>query len=183
MRDLKAASFHTRVIARFLQEGKIEKVKAGLYRLAGPSYEKNENPSFIDVCNAVPKGIICLTSALTYHELTTANPSKVFVAIPLSEKPRKIIFPPTKFFFFPDRFYSLGIEKLKTSMGEVRVYNREKTLCDMFRYRNKLGEDIAVEALKDYLKSKDKNLKLLQEYAVKCQVKTVLIPYLRALVG
>jgi len=183
MRDLKEASFHTRTIAQYLKDGKIEKVKPGLYRLAEPRSKKNENVSFADVCNAVPKGIICLTSALAHYELTTFNPSEVFVAIPLAEKPHKILFPPTKFFFFSERFYSIGIERIRTSMGEVRVYCKEKTICDMFRYRNKLGEDIAVEALKNYLKSKNKNLKLLQEYAMKCQVKTVMLPYLRALVG
>lgn len=183
MRDLKEAAFHTRTVAQYLKSGKIEKVKPGLYRLAVPGKKNDENLSFADVCNAVPKGIICLTSALAHYELTTFNPSEVFVAIPTAEKPQKILFPPTKFFFFPERFYRLGIVRTKTSMGEVRIYSMEKTICDMFRYRNKLGEDLAVEALKNYLKRKNRNLKLLQEYAVKCQVKNVLLPYLRALVG
>lgn len=183
MRDLKAASFHTRTISQFLKEGAIEKVKPGLYRLTEPIHKKYENISFIDVCNAIPNGIICLASALTHYELSTFNPSEVFVAIPLSEKPHKIFFPPTRFFFFPERFYPIGIQKIKTSMGEVRIYSKEKTICDMFRYRNKLGEDLAIEGLKTYLRSKNANLRLLQEYAVKCQVKTVMIPYLRALVG
>lgn len=183
MRDLKKASFHTRTVARCLKEGKIEKVKPGLYRLTVPRKMEGVNQSFVDVCKAVPKGIICLASGLAYYELTTFNPSEVFVAIPMAEKPQKILFPPTKFYFFPDRFHRIGIVRIKTPMGEVRIYGREKTICDMFRYRDKLGEDLAVEALKNYLQLRNKHITLLLEYAVKCQVKSVLLPYLRALIG
>jgi len=183
MRDLKEARFHTRLIARYLLEGKIEKVKPGLYRLSGLQPGRNGNLSYSDVCHAVPKGVICLKSALVYHELSTINPTEVCVAIPMSEKPRKFYDIPVKFYFFPERFYAIGIQKIKTPLGDLRLYNREKTICDMFRYRNIFGEDLALEALKKYLSSKDKNLFQLRSFALKCQVKTVMMPYLRALVA
>jgi len=183
LKELKKASFQTRDISKLIDSGEIEKIKPGLYRLPVRSFGSNVKATLIDVCRAIPGSVIALISALDYHQLTTFNPSEVYLAIPHASKPGKIIFPPVKTFFFRDRFYSLGIETVKTSDGTFRIYNKEKTICDMFRYRNKLGEDLAVEALKNYLSTKKKNLKLLQEYAVQCQVKTILLPYLRVLVG
>ena len=181
MQDMKAASIQTREIAQLLEDGMIEKIKPGLYRLAGHSNENPFRSTLIDVCKAMPKGVICLLSALDYHELTTFNPSEVYVAIPHSDKPTKIIYPPVKTFFFRERLYTPGIVRIRTENGNVRVYNKEKTICDMFRYRYKLGEHLAFEALKMYLRRKGANMNALQKYAEICQVKSVLIPYLKAL--
>ena len=183
MSELRAASFQTRNIAKLVQEGKIEKVKAGLYKLPEINTSVNINASYIEVSHAVPNGVIALASALAHYELTTFVPPEIYVAIPMADKPPKIEYPPVRFFYYPKQYFRAGIETIKTPAGTVRMYNREKTICDMFRYRNKLGEDLAIEGLKNYLRSKDANLKVLQDYAVKCQVKTILIPYLRALVG
>ncbi|MBN2286951.1 MAG: type IV toxin-antitoxin system AbiEi family antitoxin domain-containing protein [Tissierellales bacterium] len=183
MKDLKAASFHTREVSRLLQKEIIEKVKPGLYRLADLPVEDNIPISFIDVCHAIPKGIVCLLSALEFHDLTTFNPSEIYIAIPNSERGTKIEYPPVRMYFFRNRFYNLGIETFVTSSGEVRIYNKEKTICDLFRYRNKLGEDVALEGLKNYLKSKHADIQKLTEYAEHCQVKTVLLPYIKALVA
>ena len=183
MSQLKQAGIHTSIIKTMLQQGIIERVKPGLYRLYEIDPKSDISISFIDVCKAVPKGVICLISAIDYYQLSTFNPPEIYVAIPQSEKPQKIEYPPTKFYFFPERFYNLGIEKIKTRAGEVRIYNIEKTICDMFRYRDKLGEDISIEALKNYLNRKEANLIKLRDYAIRCQVKTVVLPYLKALVG
>lgn len=183
MKDLKNQSFHPRNIADLLKEGIIEKVKPGLYKLVNFNFDQSINRSLIDICNAVPQGIVCLSSALSFYGLTTFNPSEVLIAIPNSWKPHKIIYPPVKFYFFRDRFYSTGILRIKTDGKEVRIYNKEKTVCDMFRYRNKLGMDIALEGLKSYLKLKEANINKLRKYAEICQVKTVMIPYVKAIVG
>lgn len=183
MKDLKAASFHTRDIANLVEDGIIEKIKPGLYRLVN-MLESNSIPdSYIDVMQAIPKGVICLLSALDYYHLTTYNPSEIYVAIPLSEKFPTIQYPPIRKYFFPERFYSTGINTVKFGKHIIRIYNREKTIADMFRYRKKLGEDLALEALKTYLKRKDANINRLREYADICQVKTIMLPYLKALVG
>jgi len=181
MRDMKAASIQTREIAQLLEEGTIEKIKPGLYRLAVFPERTPFRATLIDVCEAMPKGVICLLSALDFHELTTFNPSEVYVAIPHAEKPPRITYPPVKTFFFRERFYAPGIVQVRTKNGSVRVYNKEKTICDMFRYRYKLGENLAFEALKTYLRRKGANLNELQKYAEICQVRTVLIPYLKAI--
>ena len=183
MKDLKAASFHTREIARLLQEEIIEKVKPGLYRLSDLPQEDNIPISFIDICQAIPKCVVCLLSALEFYDLTTFNPAEIYIAIPNSEKVPKIEYPPVRVFFFRERFYQFGIESFDTSSGLVKIYNKEKTICDMFRYRNKLGEDVSLEGLKNYLKSPYADISKLTDYAERYQVKTVLLPYIKALIA
>jgi len=94
-----------------------------------------------------------------------------------------VIYPPVNIFYFRDRFYEPGIETITTAYGTVKLYNREKTVCDLFRYRNKLGEDLALEGLKNYVSSPSANLHELRRYADICQVKTVMLPLLKALVN
>jgi predicted transcriptional regulator of viral defense system len=136
----------------------------------------------MDVCRAIPEGVICLASALELYGLTTFNPSEIYVAIPNASKKPKIAYPPVKIFYFRDRFYGAGIEKVKAGDVTVNIYNREKTICDVFRYRNKIGEDIALEGLKNYMLRKDANINKLREYAEICRVKTIMMPYLKALI-
>ncbi len=182
MKELRAAGFQPREISALLAQGRIERIKPGLYRLAGDG-EEGEYAGLVEVCRAVPDGVICLLSALDYHGLTTFNPSEVYVAIPHGAKPPRVFYPPIKPFFFRERFYTPAIEHVHTPAGEIRVYGKEKTICDMFRYRRKLGEDLAMEALKQYLKLKDANTTRLLEYAAICQARTVMMPYLKALVA
>ena len=181
MKELRTAGFQTREISALVTRGHIERVKTGFYRLA--EYEaKGEHAGLVEACRAIPGGIICLLSALDFYGLTTFNPSEVYVAIPHEAKPPRLFYPPIKPFFFRERFYTLGIESVRIPAGEIKIYGKEKTICDMFRYRRKLGEDLALEALKQYLKLKDANTARLLEYAVACQAKTVMMPYLKALV-
>ena len=182
MKELRAAGFLPREVGAVLAKGQIERVKPGLYRLAGYS-QTGEHAGLAEVCRAVPDGVICLVSALDYHGLTTFNPSEVYIAIPHGAKPPRMLYPPIKPFFFRERFYAPGIEHIRIPSGEIRVYSREKTICDMFRYRRKLGEDLALEALKQYLKLKGASKKKLLEYAALCQARTVMMPYLKALVA
>jgi len=182
MKELKEAGFHTRKISVLLKNGQIEKVKPGLYKV--PNYDGHDYlSSFLDITKAAPKAVICLMSAISYYELSTVNPSEIFIAIPLAEKPPKIKYPPIRVFYWPERNYNLGIEEIKTKKGNIKIYDKEKTICDFFRYRDKLGEDIAFEALKNYLRLKDFDLNKLRNYAEKMRVKTILSPYIKAIVG
>ena len=193
MKELKAVSFQTRDIARLLKEGTIVKVKPGLYRLANVGEMMIPLPKIkgsgitisqeiIDICRAIPDGVICLVSALAFYDLTTFNPSEIYVAIPNAAKVPKIDFPPLRVFYFRKRFYKPGIEYIAAPNCTIKIYNKEKTICDMFRYRNKYGEDLALEGLKNYLSRKEANVNRLRKYAEICQVKTIMMPYLRALV-
>ena len=193
MKELKAASFQTRDIARLLKEGTIIKVKARALstckcRRRGAPSSKDKgagstiSQEIIDVCKALPNGVICLVSALAFYDLTTFNPSEIYVAIPNAAKVPKIDFPPLRVFYFRERFYKPGIEQIEVPSCTIKIYNKEKTICDMFRYRNKYGEDLALEGLKNYLSRKEANVNKLRKYAEICQVKTVMMPYLKALV-
>jgi len=192
MKDLKAASFQTRDISRMVRENVIVKVKPGLYRLADvgriPALKAKGSGTvisqgIIDVCRAIPEGVICLASALEFYGLTTFNPSEIYVAIPNSGKIPKIDYPPVKVFYFRDRFYRPGIESINAGSTTVKVYGKEKTICDMFRYRNKLGEDLALEGLRNYLSRKDADIAKIGQYGSICRVKSILMPYLKALVA
>ena len=181
MADLKAGGIHTREIARALSEGAIDKVKPGLYKLT--EYRWDSRSTLVDVCHANRAAVICLSSALEVHGLTTLNPSEITVAVPHNTDRFTLRYPPIRVFYFPETFYVPGLDEIKTKAGAIRIYNREKTICDMFRYRNKLGLDLALESLRTYLRLKEANIKTLVEYATICHVKTVMTPYMKAIAG
>lgn len=183
MGELREAGFHSRDIRKLVDANILEKVKSGLYKVWESVDNSHVNPGFIDLCNANSRIVICLLSALEYHELSTVNPSTIYAALPRDEKAPKLNYPPVKFYRWKGNMYEQGIEKFKTKSGIVKIYDKEKTVCDMFRYRDKLGEDIAFEALKNYLNLKEANLNKLRDYSVKLRIKTVLQPYIKAIVG
>jgi len=183
MKELKKASFQTRDISSLLNQGIIHKIKPGLYRLEEIFDVGGVSTSLLDVCQAIPEGVICLISALDFYDLTTFNPSAIYIAVPQSGKFPKIIYPPIKGYYFSKDVYEAGIEHIKTRYGTVKIYNREKTICDMFRYRNKLGEDLAFEGLKNYLNLKGFNVGKIMEYAKICRIETIITPYLKAIVS
>jgi len=178
--DILAAGIHRRDIRRMREGGKIIRVKRGLYRLAEIPLVSNQ--SFIDLARAVPKGVICLISALSYHELTTFNPSIISMAICRGSREPKIEYPPVKFYHFSKKQFEAGINEIKIKAHKIRIYCPEKTICDCFRYRNKLGLDMAKEGLSEYLKRKDRNLQKLLEYAEICRIKPLLETWLNAMI-
>jgi predicted transcriptional regulator of viral defense system len=182
MSELKTARIHTRIVSQAIKEGIIEKIKPGLYKLV--DYPWDEHGSFADVCKSSAKAIICLLSAADYHQLTTFNPSEIYVAVPNNTDKFVLKYPPIKVFYFVDSYYKPGIETLETKSGIIRIYNKEKTIGDLFRYMNKLGEDIAIETLKEYLKNrKGRNIPTLLEYAEICGVKRKLEPMTKAILA
>ncbi len=181
MKELKEAGYHTRNIRKLVDSGIIEKIKPGLYRLYDSSSADLFTQSFVDICKSVPKGVICLLSALDHYNLTTINPAKIHIAIPNQSKPPVIEYPPVEFYYFREPMFNLGIKEVEVENGSFRIYSMERTLCDIFRYRNKLGEDIALEALKSYISLDKADLNKLRYLAVKCRVKNAMLPYLKAM--
>jgi len=181
MKDMKASAIHTREILKLVDEGQIVKVKPGLYRLA--DLQPNEASGLIEVCLAMPKAVICLASALAFHELTTFMPPSVNFAIPRSDKPIKLRYPPNNPFYFSEEQYRVGIERHDAKTGHIRIYGPEKTICDSFRFRNRLGEDLALEGLKEYLRRRNRDLNKLMKFAEVCRVRGILHQYVKALVG
>ena len=181
MKDMKASKIHTRTIKKAIEKGIIEKIKPGLYKLI--DYNWDENELYLDVCKSNSKAVICLLSALSYYDLTDFNPAEIFIALPQNSIALKLDYPPVRVFYFSPKTYESGVEELELSGGEIKIYCVEKTICDIFRFRNKLGEDIAIESLKRYLKRQESNYNKLIEYAEICRVKKIIMPYLKALHG
>jgi predicted transcriptional regulator of viral defense system len=181
MKDIKKANIHTRKVAEALEKGIIEKIKPGLYKLV--DYPWDEYTSFLDISNVNSNAVICLTSASSYYGFTTFNPSENEIAVPHNTPRFNLEYPPLKVYFFPDKYYEVGIEIVKKDIGSFKIYNMEKTIADLFRYRNKIGEDIVIESLKSYLVSKHKNINRLMEFAEVCNVKKIILPYIKAIVG
>ena len=181
MKEMKASGIHTREIQKVVDAGSIVKVKPGLYRLT--EIQMNESNGLVEVCLAMPKAIICLSSALAYHELTTFVPTAITYAIPRSNKPNKLSHLPTDSFYFSEAQYKAGIEHHETKAGLIRLYSVEKTICDCFRFRNKLGEDIVMEGLKTYLRQRNRDLNKLMKFAEICRVKGIISQYVKVIMG
>jgi predicted transcriptional regulator of viral defense system len=182
MMELRTSGIQTRDIAKAIENGIIEKIKPGLYKLV--NYEHDEHESFVEICHANKRAVICMLSAASYYELTTFNPSEIYVAVPNNTDKFVLRYPPIKVYYFADSYYSPGIETLKTKSGIVRIYNKEKTIGDLFRYINKIGEDVAVESLKTYLQNrKERNIPKLIEYAEICGVKKKIEPMVKAILS
>jgi len=181
MKDMKASGIHTREIQKLLKDGRLVKVKPGLYKLA--DIRPGEASGLVEICLAMPKAVICLTSALAFHELTTFVPTAISFAIPRSDKPVKLSSPPNDPYYFSEKQYKVSIEHRETKAGHIRIYGPEKTVCDMFRFRNKLGEDLALEGLKEYLKRRNRNLNKLMKFAEVCRVRRILEQYTKVIVS
>jgi predicted transcriptional regulator of viral defense system len=181
MQQLRSNGIQTRTIATAVANGIIEKIKPGLYKLV--KYQWDEHESFADVCNSNNKAIICLTSAASYYELTTFNPSYITLAVPHNSPGFKLDYPPIQVYYFPHKYYKTGIEEKETKSGLIRIYNQEKTICDLFRYQNKIGDDIVIESLKNYLSQKGRDINELIQYAGSLGVKEKIFPYVKAIVG
>lgn len=165
-------------------EGIIVKLRHGLYRLADiEGFDDERIPlPFIDACRSIPVGVICLTSAAYYHGLIARPPGVTEVAVPHNIRVPRSLAITVDILYFRDRFYSTGAMKVKTGMGDIGFYDREKTVCDLFRYRKKVGEELALGALKNYVAQPDADFGKLLDVAAKCRVKLILQPYLKALV-
>ncbi len=162
------------------EAGVLEPLSRGLYRLK--DMEPLGEPDLVTVAARIPKGVICLISALAYHELTTQVPHAVDVALLRgSERPR-LDYPPVRLFWFSRVPFQEGIEVHKLDGVPVRIYGPEKTLADCFKYRNKLGMEVVLEALRLWRQRRRANVETLLTYARYCRVEKVIRPYLETLV-
>jgi predicted transcriptional regulator of viral defense system len=167
-------------ISDFEKEGYITRVKWGLYKWNEDDFQ-NINEIY-EINKIVPQGVICLTSALAFHELTTYNPWEYQVAIERNTKVAIPDYPPIKLVFFTNSLYELGITEIKKDGHKIRVYDLEKTICDCIRYRNKIGPEMIKEGMNEYIKRKDKNISKLIMYAAKCNVERKVKEYLEVLI-
>jgi predicted transcriptional regulator of viral defense system len=173
------AGIHPRTLYEMHRSGILEQLTRGLYRLA--DLPQLGNPDLVSVSLKIPNGVICLISALAYHEITTQVPHEVYVALERGTKPPRLSRPPIRIFWFSGQAFTIGIRTYKIDGVPVCIYSPEKTIADCFKYRNKIGLDIAIEALKLYREKKRFKPEDLMEIARACQVEKVIRPYLEAL--
>src|SRR5271155_399916 len=173
------AGIHPSRLYEMRDSGVVQRLSRGLYRLADLSPLRS--PDLVTVAAKVPAGVLCLISALAYHEITTQIPHEVQLALPRGAEPPRLKHPPLRVFWFTGRSFTEGIETHKVDGIRLRVYSPEKTLADCFKYRNKIGLETALESLKLYLSRKRPNVDELMKFARVCRVEKVMRPYLEAL--
>ncbi len=169
--DITKSGIHKSVIKKLEEAQLIHKVRRGLYRW---NELADGSESMIEVCKLVPSGVLCLFSAWHYYELSTYIPHEHHVAINKNEKVRLPSYPPIKLYFRDKTNYELGI----TDSDGIRIYNLEKSICDLIKYREKIGMDTVSEVLKNYLHRTDKNLDQLFKYAKVMRIELILKEYL-----
>jgi predicted transcriptional regulator of viral defense system len=174
-----SAGIHPRILYEMERSGILEKLARGLFRLA--DMPPLGNPDLVSVALKVPNGVICLISALAYHEITTQIPHEVYLALNRGAEPPRLEHPPIRVFWFTGQAFTLGIESDSLDGVQVRIYSLEKTIADCFKYRNKIGLDTAIEALKLYRQRKHFEVDALMGFARICRVEKVIRPYLEAL--
>lgn len=173
------AGIHPSTLYTMRDSGALEVVSRGMYRLAGSS--PLGNPDLVTVAIRVPSGVICLISALAFHELTTQIPHEVHVALPRGAHKPRLDQPPMKTYRFTGEAYTQGVESHELDGVVVHVYSPEKTLADCFKFRNKVGLDTAVEAVRFYRERQRVKVDDLMRYAAICRVEKIIRPYLEAL--
>lgn len=177
--DLDAIEAPRVVLTRMTAAGLLDRVGRGLYRL--PSHPGAENEGLEAVATKVPQAVFCLLSALQFHELTTQLPRQIWIAMPRGSHLPRIDYPPIKMVQMTGEVYSEGIETVERDGVTLRVYGVAKTVADCFKHRNRIGLDVALEALKDVRVKRKVTADELWRYAKVCRVANVMRPYLEAI--
>ncbi len=176
--DLKAIDAPRVMLTRLTAAGLLDRVGRGLYRL--PSHPGSEHEGLAAVATKVPQAVFCLLSALQFHELTTQLPRQVWIAMPRGSHAPRIDHPPIRMVQMTGDVYAEGIETVERDGISLRVYGIAKTVADCFKHRNKIGLDVALEALKEVHAKQLASPDELWRYAKLCRVANVMRPYLEA---
>ena len=177
--DLGAIDAPRVVLTRLTAAGRLEKVGRGLYRL--PHAHGSEHESLLTVATKVPQAVFCLLTALQFHELTTQLPHQIWIAMPRGSHTPRIDYPPIKMVQFTGEAYTAGVEEVERDGVKLRVYSVAKTLADCFKHRNKIGLDVALEALKDARARSKASAEDIWRNAQVCRVANVMRPYLESI--
>ena len=177
--DLDAINAPRITLTRLTAAGLLDKVGRGLYRL--PDHPGTEHEGLVAVATKAPQAVFCLLTALQFHELTTQLPREVWIAMPRGSHAPRIDHPPIKMVQMSGDVYSEGIEIVERDGVKLQVYSVAKTVADCFKHRNKIGLDVALEALKDVRAQRRATADDLWRCAQVCRVTHVMRPYLEAL--
>lgn len=178
MSEALAAGISRYQLYRMRDEGVIEAISRGLYRLA--ELPPIGNPDLVTVAVRFPKAVLCLVSALSWHGITTQIPHQVHLAVSRQARLPELDYPPVQGYRFAEAAFEAGIETVAVDDVSLRVYTPEKTLADCFKFRNKIGQDVALEALQLYKARHKVKPAAILKYARICRVERVMQPYLEA---
>lgn len=178
-RDVAQHGLPTVALTRLVQAGKLQRVARGLYGL--PDAEISEHRSLAEVSARVPKGVVCLLSALRVHEIGTQAPHEVWIAIPPHMTSPRVDQPAIRVVRMSDAALTDGIDHLKIDGVDVPVFTAARTVVDCFRFRNKIGLDVALEALRDGWSQRKFTLDDLWRHATRGRVANVMRPYIEAI--
>lgn len=178
-RDVEAAGISRVYLSRLHAEGVLDRPSRGLYVLHND--EPSEQRSLVEASRRVSRGVICLLSALQFHDLTTEAPFEVWMAIGEKDRRPRVDYPPLRIVRFSGTALTAGIENHTFEGVVVRVYSPAKTVGDCFKYRNKIGIDVAIEALRDCLRKRKATSDELWKAAKVCRMTNVMRPYLEAM--
>jgi predicted transcriptional regulator of viral defense system len=177
--EIIKAGFNKTLLKAGLNSGRIQKVDRGLYRLSD-GFSISE-PDIVAVSIKAPKGVVCLLSALAFHEATNEIPSCVHIAIPRGTHANKIKYPPVKYCRYNHNAWEAGIEEREVDGRKIKVYSLAKTIADCFKFRNKIGMNIARDALKIAVSEKGTKPQEIMRYARICRVERIIKPILETL--
>ena len=178
-RELAEQGIHRQVLTRLVAQGQIERVARGVYRL--PEQPITENHGLALAAAAVPQGVVCLLSALQYHGMGTQLPSEVWMALDRRAWRPKLAYPPLRIVRYTGEALTAGAQAHRIEGRAVKVYGPAKTVADCFKYRNKIGLDVALEALREGWRARRFTMDELDRYASICRVQRVMRPYLETL--
>lgn len=178
-KDAIAAGVYARTLTQLEKQGKLEKLARGIYRVNRS--KRISNPDLVTVALRIPKGVVCLISALAFHKLTTQIPHKVYLALPELTRSPKLEYPPVAVHRFRGKAYKEGIDEFNIDGVTVKIYNPEKTLADCFKFRNKIGMEVVLEALKFYRSRKRFDINAIMKYAKICRVEKQMKPYIESI--
>ena len=180
-RDVAHQGIHTSTLTRMTRSGTLERVGPGRYRLAR-STRTTEHHDLAVAAAAVPRSVVCLISALHFHDIGTQLPAEVWIAVPRGTRVPRLSAPPVRVINISPAVFEFGIEQHRVEGQTVRVYSIARTIADCFRFRNKIGLDVALEALTDSWRSKRLKLDELTQIARKLRIQRVMQPYLETIV-
>lgn len=178
-RDLDSFNIPRVVLSRMVHQGQLERLSRGLYAL--PDRSVSEHSSLVEASRKYPQAVICLLSALRFHELTTQAPFEVWLAIDNKARKPSLDYPPLHVVRYSGKALTEGVVKHTIDGSEIKVTCVAKTVADCFKYRNKIGLDVAIESLKDVWQNKRCEVDELWYYAKLCRVNNVIRPYLESL--
>lgn len=177
--EVRAHGWAATYLQRLEESGLIKRVSRGLYTLQNSAESGQSNLAL--VCKRAPEAVVCLLSALRFHDITTQLPFEVWIAIGNKSRRPLIEYPPIRLMRFSGPALTQGIEHHLVDGVSISVYSAAKTVADCFKYRNKIGLDVAIEALKECRKKQLASVDEIWHYATVCRVTKVMQPYIQAI--